>query len=62
MARPAPALSGGWHVDPFHSDGLLVVLALDGRPIRFVAAPLHPQPLAADLCQAAKDRDSRDGD
>lgn len=51
-----PRLSPGWEVDPAHPDGVLVILTVGGRPVRFVADPVHAEGLGKALRQAARDR------
>ena len=60
MPDSPPPLSPDWHVDPSHPDGVVVVLEVAGVPVRFVAAPVDLEDLAADLVAAAHARYSRD--
>lgn len=62
MPDREPRLASDWHVDPEHPEGVLVVLEVGGRVVRFVADPVDAEDLAAELRQAAHDRYSRDDD
>lgn len=57
-----PRLSSDWHVESEHPEGVLVVLEVSGRVVRFVADPVDAEDLAADVQAAARARYSRDDD